>query len=136
LFTLQLRQLHHHLKGAVGRSWNAQLGAFSHDVPVEKVDLAWFSTRKILSGGRHLVRHSRGNVQDFVKQAILNAHSVGVRDNDGFLREAIRAAIWTAMPCTSFYFSHTATCLDWRAIARVIRAATMQRRPAAKNAGK
>src|SRR5262249_21211699 len=33
------RELRHHLKGMVGRSRNAQLGAFPHDVTVEKVDL-------------------------------------------------------------------------------------------------
>ena len=64
------RELRHHLKGMVGRSRNAQLGAFPHDVTVagilgslsiaaaaptarserEKVDLAWFAAREILCG--------------------------------------------------------------------------------------
>jgi hypothetical protein len=44
------RELRHHLKGMVGRSRNAQLGAFPHDVTVEKVDLAWFAAREILRG--------------------------------------------------------------------------------------
>jgi len=44
------RELRHHLKGMVGRSRNAQLGAFPHDVTVEKIDLAWFAAREILRG--------------------------------------------------------------------------------------
>ena len=72
----------------IGRRGNAEFSALAHHIAVEKVDLAGLAARKILRGGRHLVRHDGGDFQDMREEIVGHRYAAGAGDRCRLLHRA------------------------------------------------